>query len=375
MNSDTYIVVSVTQMQTPLKVPAVQGDTGRRLTMVFSDLIIPSGAAAAIYVRKSNGEIYNSGAVGTADNLSTATFELTTAALEEAGEIPAQVRITDGEDIITSFKFVLCVQESLIDSGAIEGTNEFTALEEAIAAANAATQNANNAASAAEQTANQLQTNYQQATAQAQQDFETATKAAQAAYQAATKINLKLNDSGVLVDGDGAEVSPKINGSLGVSQNITASGTLSATKIDYQCVSSSGYCFGPLTSGADTISGIGLVTVTAFGNLAKIDFGIKITGNGASSSFFEYGLLATGISSALGKSITPISQRFPVTFYRADSIYDAATEFCAYMRGTAAGYWMPGRIYTPDDAYGDWPASTFEAGDRIIGTVYGTIST
>lgn len=110
MNSDTYIVVSVTQMQTPLKVPAVQGDTGRRLTMVFSDLIIPSGAAAAIYVRKSNGEIYNSGTVGTADNLSTATFELTTAALEEAGEIPAQVRITDGEDIITSFKFALCVQ-------------------------------------------------------------------------------------------------------------------------------------------------------------------------------------------------------------------------------------------------------------------------
>lgn len=226
MNSDTYIVVSVTQMQTPLKVPAVQGDTGRRLTMVFSDLIIPSGAAAAIYVRKSDGEIYNSGTVGTADNLSTATFELTTAALEEAGEIPAQVRITDGEDIITSFQFALCVQESLIDSGAIEGTNEFTALEEAIAAANAATQNANNAASAAEQTANQLQTNYQQATEQAQQDFETATEAAQAAYQAATKINLKLNDSGILVDGDGTEVSPQINGSLVVSQNLTVSDEL-----------------------------------------------------------------------------------------------------------------------------------------------------
>lgn len=180
--------------------------------------------------------------------------------------------------------------------------------------------------------------------------------------------------------GTSAEISPYVGNSgdiqrLNILSGLSIAGMLDANSIYYQCVSSSGYCFGPLTSGADTILGGGLVTVTAFGNLAKIDFGIKITGNGASSSFFEYGLLATVISSALGKSITPISQRFPVTFYRADSIYDAATEFCSYMRGVAAGYWMPGRIYTVDDAYGDWPASTFEAGDRIIGTVYGTIST
>lgn len=201
MTSDTYIVVSVTQMQTPLKVPSVQGDTGRRLTMVFSDLTIPSGAAADIYVRKSDGEIYNSGTVGSADNLSTATFELTSTALEEAGEIPAQVRITDGEDIITSFPFFLCVAESLIDSGAIEGTNEFTSLEEAIAAANTATQNANSAASSANQTVTQLQQNYQAATEQAQQQ-----------YEAATQINLKIDDFGNLVDGGGTEVTPKITG-------------------------------------------------------------------------------------------------------------------------------------------------------------------
>lgn len=368
MNSDTYIVVSVTQMQTPLKVPAVQGDTGRRLTMVFSDLIIPSGAAAAIYVRKSDGEIYNSGTVGTADNLSTATFELTTAALEEAGEIPAQVRITDGEDIITSFQFALCVQESLIDSGAIEGTNEFTALEEAIAAANAATQNANNAASAAEQTANQLQTNYQQATEQAQQDFETATEAAQTAYQAATKINLKLNDSGVLVDGDGAEVSPQINGSLKVS------GALSAANIDYQCVSSAGYIFGNI-SGSDPVAGYGNFSALRFGNLVKIDFGIYIGISGTSSTAFSYGLLASAISSALGETVTPIPQRFPVTFFRGENLNTSGTNFCAYMLGSNVGIWQPGRIYTADGDAGILSPSAFQEGDRIIGTVYGTIST
>lgn len=374
MNSDTYIVVSVTQMQTPLKVPAVQGDTGRRLTMVFSDLIIPSGAAAAIYVRKSNGEIYNSGTVGTADNLSTATFELTTAALEEAGEIPAQVRITDGEDIITSFKFALCVQESLIDSGAIEGTNEFTALEEAIAAANAATKNANNAASAAEQTANQLQTNYQQATAQAQQDFETATEVAQAAYQAATKINLKLNDSGVLVDGDGAEVSPQINGSLVVSQNIIASGILSAANIDYQCISSAGYIFGHI-SGSDPVAGYGNFSALRFGNLVKIDFGIYIGISGTSNTAFSYGLLASAISSALGETVTPIPQKFPVTFFRGGNLNTDTTNYCAYMLGSNVGIWQPGRIYTPDGDSGIWSPSNMREGDRIIGTVYGTIST
>lgn len=134
MNSVTYIVVSVTQMQTPLKVPAVQGDTGRRLTLIFEDLTVPSGASAAIYVRKNSGEVYNSGTVGTADGLSTVAFDLTTAVLEETGEIPAQVRITDGADIVTSFTFFLCVQASLINSGAVEGSNEFTALQDALAA-------------------------------------------------------------------------------------------------------------------------------------------------------------------------------------------------------------------------------------------------
>lgn len=342
MTSDTYIVVSVTQMQTPLKVPAVQGDTGRRLTMVFSDLTIPSGAAADIYVRKSDGEIYNSGTVGSADNLSTATFELTSTALEEAGEIPAQVRITDGEDIITSFPFFLCVAESLIDSGAIEGTNEFTALEEAIAAANSATQNANSAASSANQTVAQLQQNYQAATEQAQQQ-----------YEAATKINLKIVD-GQLVDGDGSSVvlpQEAIPGELlyRVSGKIFAS-----------------------SDGSDPIEGYGIALISVLGATAKIDFDVSITTAGTSTTNVSYGLLTSLLEQGGAPEITPQGIFSPAIFFRGEGLYSAANGYAGSMYGVSTG-WRPGRIYTTNGDYGDWGTNTFAVGDRITGTVYGTV--
>ena len=96
---------------------------------------------------------------------------------------------------MTSFAFFLCIQASMIDSGAIEGTNEFTALEDAIAAANAAAQ-----------TASELAEQYQQN----------------------TKINLKIDSAGTLVDGDGQNVDPKIDG----DSIITEADAMTTVEID-----------------------------------------------------------------------------------------------------------------------------------------------
>ena len=149
---------------------------------------------------------------------------------------------------------------------------------------------------------------------------------------------------------------------------------LDANSIYYQCVSSAGYIFGYI-SGSDPVAGYGNFSALRFGNLVKIDFGIYIGISGTSNTAFSYGLLASAISSALGETVTPIPQRFPVTFFRGENLNTDATQYCAYMLGSNVGIWQPGRIYTADGDAGIWPSSFFKEGDRIIGTVYGTIST
>lgn len=153
MTADIIKYISVSHPGVPIKVPAVQGDTGRRILFTVTDMDIPSGSSATIYAKKPSGaEIYNSCAVSkSSSGASVITVDLTSAMLEEPGEIPAQIQVVSGEDIVTSFVFFLEIHKKIIDGNGIEGTNEFTALEEATQEANEAAGRANAAAAGLEE--------------------------------------------------------------------------------------------------------------------------------------------------------------------------------------------------------------------------------
>ena len=194
MTADIIRHISVSHPGIPIKVPAVQGDTGRRILFTVTDMDIPSGSSATIYAKKPSGaEIYNSCAVSqSSSGASVITVDLTSATLEEPGEIPAQIQVVNGEDIVTTFLFLLCVQKNIITDSAIEGTNEFTALEEATAAANQAASAANEASTEANSAANAATTAAGKANSaasaanQAKQDADEATAAANSAANGAT---------------------------------------------------------------------------------------------------------------------------------------------------------------------------------------------
>ena len=155
MTADIMKNISVSHPGVPIKVPAVQGDTGRRILFTVTDMDIPSGSYATIYAKKPSGaEIYNSCSVSqSSSGASVITVDLTSATLEEPGEIPAQIQVVNGEDVVTTFLFWLCVQKNIITDSAIEGKDEFTALEKATAAAKQATDDANQAKQDADEAA------------------------------------------------------------------------------------------------------------------------------------------------------------------------------------------------------------------------------
>lgn len=155
MTADIIKPIAVTRMEMPTKIPTVQADTGRKIIFVMTDLDIPKGGTAQIFAIKPSGaEVYNNCAVGNlSTGASTVEVKLTSAMLEEPGEFPAQVQVVSGEDVITTFEFIISNARSLIKKGVTEGTNEYNALiqatkdaEDAARAANEATKKADTAA-------------------------------------------------------------------------------------------------------------------------------------------------------------------------------------------------------------------------------------
>ena len=151
MTAETIKILSVTQETVPVRIPAVQSDTGRTLVFALPDLDIPDGATAQIYIQKPSGAIiYNACTIGDDGGTSTVSVKLTSACLDEQGDAAAQVRVVSGADIVTTFVFVLVVREKIIDDSAIEGTDEFTALEEALQTVQSTVATANEAKATAE---------------------------------------------------------------------------------------------------------------------------------------------------------------------------------------------------------------------------------
>ena len=131
-----------------------------------------------------------------------------------------------------------------------------------------------------------------------------------------------------------------------------------------------------LNSSGDTCEGVGTATVYLYQNgIAVIDFNIKITASGTSSSVFTCGLnrnLLVAANSNIPK-ITPISGG-SLTYYATDG--HTSSENMEYGGTTTSlvQFWQAARVYDSSGSIGGWPASTYVANQRLIGTVYGTYS-
>lgn len=100
--------INIASQTVPPIIPVVQGDTGRAILFTLADFTIPTGATATYYVQKPSGEaVYNNATIDGNNVL----VNLTAQSIIEKGDNYGQVRIIVGEDVVTSFDFILLVKE------------------------------------------------------------------------------------------------------------------------------------------------------------------------------------------------------------------------------------------------------------------------
>ena len=115
------------KMQSPIEL--VQYDTGVQLIFNFLDFDIPDGTNVILYVQKRSGKfVYQENGITVAsDNV---TIDLENQALTEHGETFYQLRLKNGEDIISTFYGTIYVKKSLADANAEESKTVVSAFED-----------------------------------------------------------------------------------------------------------------------------------------------------------------------------------------------------------------------------------------------------
>lgn len=174
----------------------VQGTNAIPIVFDIVDYNIPAGAIANIYIKKPSGaQIYNSCTISENE----VTVQPTTQMFAESGKQFGQLQILSGQKILESFLILFDVEKSIVDDTAIESSDEFTALEDALNSIDDATTEAENAVSAANQAVSDAQTAIKNANtainganaaaSSANSAAESATNAASAANTAAEGAN------------------------------------------------------------------------------------------------------------------------------------------------------------------------------------------
>lgn len=124
-----YKEIYVTRRE-PVQIEVTQRSNALPLTFYVKDWEIPDGATAAIYIEKPSGALIFNAAV-TDDNCIVA--DMTTQMTAEPGINKGQIKVIKGESVLHSFLMKIIVHETIINDEAIESTDQFTALEEALA--------------------------------------------------------------------------------------------------------------------------------------------------------------------------------------------------------------------------------------------------
>lgn len=97
-------------------IPVVQYDSGRQIIFNIVDAELPSGCTSNIFIRKPSGKsVYNACTVSG----NKVTVTLTNQSLSEYGFNDAQIQIIKGEEVVTSFSFILEVKQSDADNAVI----------------------------------------------------------------------------------------------------------------------------------------------------------------------------------------------------------------------------------------------------------------
>lgn len=187
MQTTTAIKLDVASYLCPPTVYAKQNDKGTRYVEATlldggAPYTIENGTTARIRILKpDNTMIYNNATISSGK----VTAELTSQALAAYGIAIAEIGLFKGEQILSTFTFYIRIERSAVDDSAIESTDEFTVLEQAIRDAGTATASANNAASAA----NTAASNANAAKTAADNAASAANSAAGVANNAASSAN------------------------------------------------------------------------------------------------------------------------------------------------------------------------------------------
>lgn len=100
-------------------IPVVQYDSGRQIIFNIIDAELPSGCTSNIFIRKPSGKsVYNACTVSS----NKVTVTLTNQSISECGLNDAQVQVIKGEEVVTSFGFVLDVRGTLSNDAVISKT-------------------------------------------------------------------------------------------------------------------------------------------------------------------------------------------------------------------------------------------------------------
>lgn len=219
---ETYnIVLNTAQQGIPVKIAAVQGDTGRSVFARVVGAKITEDTTARVFATKPSGlETYNT-AVSVDAEENGVRFALTRQTLAEHGITKLQLSIYDGAGIrISTFMLYVEVERSLQDSGAIMSSHEYTILDDLIARADVAipdaedaAKEANEAAGSATDAAREAEQATDNADAAAHR-ANTAADNANTATQAVTQATELLKDTGLTVTVD------ELNYVSGVTGNV-----------------------------------------------------------------------------------------------------------------------------------------------------------
>lgn len=167
----------------------VQGTNTIPIVFDIVDYNIPAGATANIYIKKPSGaQIYNSCSISGNE----ITVNPTTQMFAESGKQFGQLQILNSEKILESFLILFNVEKSIVDDTAIESSDEFTALEDALNSIDDSATEAKNAVSAANQAVSDAQIaieNANTAISGANAAASSANSAAESATNAASTAN------------------------------------------------------------------------------------------------------------------------------------------------------------------------------------------
>lgn len=136
----------------PPMVHAKEGDNGRYIRVVILDNAAAYTIPANVIARIASGDVWNNCTISNNSILACLTPDMLT-----SGRHPCQIELIQGNTKLTTVSFTLEVEKSARNDGAIEGSNDYGVLDQAIDRAEKAYKDAEKASAEADKQAGRAQ--------------------------------------------------------------------------------------------------------------------------------------------------------------------------------------------------------------------------